>query len=205
LTTNKMIIVPPQTPEKTNQVGEWLDISVVRTTVGGSVVVGALACANSNGIILPHFTREKEIEIIKAASNDTNLTVINTKRTAYGNMVLTNDVGAICDPRLKPKTIKIISDSLGVEVVPGEVAGLPYVGSLALATNRGVLAHPLLKDEEKKLLEEVFKVPISLGSINCGIPYVATGLVGTDSNVVAGSLTTGPEMFIIGQALDVVN
>jgi len=200
-----MIIIPPQTPEKTNRIGEWLDISVIRTTVGGSIVVGALACANSNGIILPHFTLEKEIEMIKTASNDTNLTVIKSKRTAYGNMVLANDVGAICDPRLKPKTIKIISDSLGVEVVPGEVAGLPYVGSLAKATNRGVLAHPLLKGEEQQLLEDMFKVPISLGSINCGIPYIATRLIGTDRDVIAGSLTTGPEMFIIGQALDVVN
>jgi len=153
---------------------------------------------------LPHYVREKEIEAMKAASNDSNLTIIKTKRTAYGNMVLANDRGAICDPRLKAKTIRTISDALGVEVVPGEVAGLPYVGSLALATNRGVLAHPLLKSEEQQLLEEVLKAPVSLGSINCGIPYVATGLIGTNKDVIAGYLTTGPEMFIIGQALDVV-
>ena len=205
LATNKMMIVPPQTPEKVNRIGELLGIQVTRTTVGGSVVVGSLACANSNGIILPHFTRDKEIKAIKATSEDSNISLIKTKRTAYGNMVLTNDAGAICDPRLKPKTIKIVSDSLGVEVVPGEVAGLPYVGSLALATNKGVLTHPLLKDEELKLLEDIFKVPVNLGSINCGIPYISTGLIGTDRDVVAGNLTTGPEMFIIGQALDVVN
>ncbi len=205
LATNKMMIVPPQTPEKVNRIGEMLGIPVTRTTVGGSVVVGSLACANSNGIILPHYTREKEVKAIKATSEDSNISLIKTKRTAYGNMVLANDVGAICDPRLKPKTIKIVSDSLGVEVVPSEVAGLPYVGSLALATNRGILTHPLLKDEELKLLEDVFKVPVNVGSINCGIPYVATGLIGTDRDVVAGNLTTGPEMFIIGQALDVVN
>ena len=148
--------------------------------------------------------RKEETEAIKAASNDSNITIIKTKRTAFGNMVLANDCGAICDPRLKAKTIKAISNALGVEVVPGEVAGLPYVGSLALATNRGVLAHPLLKSEEQQLLEEVLKAPVSLGSINCGIPYVATGLIGTSKDVVAGYLTTGPEMFIIGQALDVV-
>ncbi len=32
-----------------------------------------------------------------------------------------------------------ISEALGVEVVPTEIAGLPYVGSLAVATNKGVL------------------------------------------------------------------
>ena len=44
-----------------------------------------------------------------------------------------------CDPRLKPAEIKKISEALGVEVVPTEIAALPYVGSLAVATNKGVL------------------------------------------------------------------
>ncbi len=100
--------------------------------------------------------------------------------------------------------MKKIADTLGVETVPGEIAGLPYVGSLAIATNKGVLAHPLLKEEEQELLADVLKAPVDVGTINCGIPYVATGLIGSSHTVVAGSLTTGPELFIIGQALDVV-
>ncbi len=205
LTTDKIAIIPLQAPEtKANKVGEWLDVKVVRTTIGDSVVIGALACANSNGVVMPHYMREEELKAIKAVSDDANLTVMETKRTAYGNMVLANDYGAIADSRLKPKTIKKISETLGVEVVTGEIAGLSYIGSLAMATNKGVLAHPLIKEEEQHLLEEVLKVPVDVGSINCGIPYVATGLIGNSSNVVAGFLTTGPEMFIIGQALDVV-
>jgi translation initiation factor 6 len=119
-------------------------------------------------------------------------------------MVLANDYGAIVDPRLSPATIEKIEDTLGVEAATGEIAGLPYVGSLALATNKGVLAHPLIKEEEQRLLGDLLKVPVDLGSVNCGIPYVATGLIGNSSNVVAGFMTTGPEMFIMGQALDVV-
>jgi len=75
---------------------------------------------------------------------------------------------------------------------------------LAVATNKGVLTHPLLKAEERKVLESVFKVPVDVGTVNCGIPYVGTGLLGNSHAAVAGSLTTGPEMFIIGNALDVV-
>jgi len=97
-----------------------------------------------------------------------------------------------------------IRDTLGVEVVPSEIAGLPYVGSLAAATNKGVLAHPLLKEEEQKVLKDVLKVHVDVGTVNCGIPYVATGLIGNRFGAVAGFMTTGPEMFIIGQALDLV-
>ncbi len=100
--------------------------------------------------------------------------------------------------------MKKIADTLGVEVVRGEIAGLPYVGSLATATNKGVLAHPMLREEEEKVLADVLKVPVDVGTINCGVPYVSTGLIGNDWGAVAGSVTTGPEMFIIGQALDVV-
>lgn len=205
LVTDNMAILPQQVLEaKADKIGQWLGVEVARTTVGGSVVVGALACANSNGVVLPHYVKDKELEIIKAASDDANLTVMETKKTAYGNIVLANDKGAIVDPRLRSETVEKISDTLGVEAVAGEIAGLPYVGSLALATNKGVLVHPLIKEKERELVEEVLKVPVDVGTINCGIPYVATGLIGHSRDVVAGLITTGPEMFIIGQALDVV-
>jgi len=204
LVNDRIAIIPPQVPEsKRQKVEEWLKVKVVATTVGKSVVTGALACSNSNGVILPPFAQEEEIEAIKSAS-DLNVTVMDTKKTAYGNLVLANDHGAVADPRLKRGVVNKIEDTLGVEVVSNEIAGLPYVGSLATATNKGVLAHPMLKEEERKILKDVLKVHVDVGTINCGIPYVATGLLGNSNGAVAGVLTTGPEMFIIGQALDVV-
>ncbi|MGD8505417.1 MAG: translation initiation factor IF-6 [Candidatus Bathyarchaeota archaeon] len=205
LVTEKMAIVPPVVSEnKAKKLEKWLKVRVARTMIGESVLIGAFASANSNGVVLPHFVREEEIEAMKSICSEFNFAVMETKRTAYGNMVLTNDFGAIVDPRIKRADLKRITDTLNVEAVSGEIAGLPYVGSLGIATNKGVLAHPLIKEEEQKLLTEVFKVPVDVGTINCGIPYVATGLIGNSHTVVAGSLTTGPELFIIGQALDVV-
>jgi len=147
--------------------------------------------------------REKEIQALKSNS-DLNIALMETKKTAYGNLILANDHGAVVDPRLKKKDVKQIEDTLDVETVPGEIAGMPYVGSLATATNKGVLTHPLLKEEEQKLLKDVLKVQVDVGTINCGIPYVASGLLGNKYGAVVGQLTTGPELFIIGQALDVV-
>ncbi|MEM2995718.1 MAG: translation initiation factor IF-6 [Candidatus Bathyarchaeia archaeon] len=204
LATDKIVVVPKLVPfKKAERMADWLRAKLVYTNVGGSVLVGALACANSHGVLLPHFVREEELEAIKSVF-DGNITVMETKRTAYGNMVLANDYGAVVDPRLKASDVKRISETLGVEAVASEIAGLPYVGSLAVATNKGVLAHPLLKDSERKILESVLKVPVNVGTVNCGIPYVGTGLIGNSYTAVVGSLTTGPEIFIIGNALDVV-
>jgi len=199
-----MVIIPPQAPvNKAERLQEWLKAKVIRTTIGQSVLIGALTCANSNGIVLPHFVREEEVEAVKSAS-DFNMSVMETRKTAYGNLILANDHGALVDPRIKRRDLRRIGDALGVEVVPGEIAGLPYVGSLATATNRGVLAHPLLREDEEKVLKDVLGVEVDVGTINCGIPYVGTGLIGNTRSVVAGTITTGPELFIIGQALDVV-
>lgn len=204
LATNEIMIVPPQvSAAKAKNIEEWLKVKVIRTAIGESVLIGALACANSNGIILPHYVREEEVCAIKPCA-DLNITVMETKRTAYGNLILANDYGALVDPRLKEPDIAKIADTLGVEAVAGEIAGLPYVGSLATATNKGILVHPLLKEEEQKILKDVLKVPIDVGTINCGIPYVSTGLVANIHGAIAGYMTTGPELFIIGQALDIV-
>jgi translation initiation factor 6 len=204
LATDKFVIVPKMVPQrKAEQVAAWLKVKLVHTSVCGSVLVGAFACANSHGIVLPSFVRDDEVAAIKALF-DGNVGVMETKKTAYGNMVLVNDRGAVVDRRLRGAVVRQLSDVLGVEAVQGEIAGLPYVGSLAVATNRGVLAHPLLKEEERWLLQDVLKVQVEVGTVNCGIPYVGTGLVANSNAAVAGSMTTGPEMFIIGNALDVV-
>ena len=201
--TEEFIIVPKQIPStKIRKLERWFETKIVKTNIGGSVLIGSLVCANSNGIILPYFVWNEEIEAFKSL-RDVNITVMDTKRTAYGNLVLANDYGAVVDPRLSRKDIKIISDTLGVEAVPGEIAGLPYVGSLTTATNKGVMAHPLIRPEEEELLRDVLKVHVGIGTVNCGIPYIATGLIGNSRVAAAGSLTTGPELFMIGQALGV--
>ena len=54
LVNDKIAIVPPQVPEhKRQKVEEWLKVKVVATTIGKSLINGALACSNSNGVILP--------------------------------------------------------------------------------------------------------------------------------------------------------
>jgi len=197
-------MIPRMVPKKKAQeFADWLEVKLAYTSISGSVLIGALACVNSNGMLLPNSIREEELTEIRSVFDGT-ITLMETKKTAFGNLVLTSDKGAVADPRLKEADIKKIAEALGVEVLQTEIAGLPYVGSLATATNKGVLAHPLLKDEERKILEQAFKVPVDVGTINCGIPYVGTGLIANSRSAVAGSMTTGPEMFIIGNALDVV-
>ena len=204
LATENIVMIPRMVPQqKAQEFADYLKVKLAYTSISGSVLAGSLVCANSTGMMVSNSVREEELAAIKTVFEG-NITIMETKKTAYGNLVLASDKGAVVDPRFKETEIKKISQALGVEAVPTEIAGLPYVGSLAVATNKGVLAHPLLKDEERKILENIFKVPVEVGTVNCGVPYVGTGLLANSHAAVAGSMTTGPEMFIIGNALDVV-
>ena len=206
LATDKVLVLPRQVPEhRASILSEWLGVPVIRSSVSGSVLIGPLLCANSKGMLVPHTVTDEELRALGAVEEEgVRVEVMDiTKITAFGNLVLANDKGAIVHPRFGNRTLKAIEDALDVEAVRGTVAGLPYVGSLAIATNKGVLAHPDIRDDEKALISEVLKVPVEVGTVNSGVRMVAIGLIANSRAAVAGFATTGREMAIIGRGLGV--
>ena len=199
LTTNAYTLIPIKNFKgKFERLREFLKGQFVPTTIGGTRLIGVLATANSNGIVLPNFTLDDEIQVMRTLL-DANVDRIESKINAFGNLILVNDHGGIVGKNLihEKKIIRKIEDILDVELVPSQIAGLPYVGSLAVATNTGVLAHPLLRDEEKKILMDVLKVPVDLGTINGGNPFISSGILVNDHGAVISHLTTGPEIMMI--------
>ncbi len=70
LATDKFALIPKMVPlDKAQKTAEWLKVPLIHTSVGGSLLAGSLACANSNGIILSSFTRQEELDTIKAGFN----------------------------------------------------------------------------------------------------------------------------------------
>ncbi len=204
LTTNSLTILPVEIPARQAQrVKDGLRGDIVITTVGETRLVGVLAAANSNGILLPHFASDEEIVAIQQVWKG-NTARVPSKRTALGNLILANDRGALVSENLMREkgVLKILRDVLDVEIVAGEIAGLPYVGSFATATNRGVLAHPMLKTREQQVMRDILKVPVDVGTINGGSPLVSSGVLANEHGVLIGSPTTGPEIMIITNVLD---
>ncbi len=204
LTTDLYTVLPIEVSEaKKETIKKFLNTEIIHTSIGDSTLLGVLSRANSNGILVPYYTHDEEIEQIKKAV-DVNVVKIDCNKTALGNLVLANDRGVVVDPELTEEkgVVKQIEDALGVEVVQGTIVGLPYVGSLAVATNKGVLTHPMLREDERKLLEDVLKVPVDVGTVNRGVPFVASGLMANSFGVLAGFITTGPEIVMLSQSLD---
>jgi translation initiation factor 6 len=198
--TDKIAIVPPNiTDANINLIQESLDVSVIRTPISGSNLAGALAVGNSNGFLVSRYAFDGEIDKIKESGLEVER--IPDKLTALGNIILANDFGALVNPLLSRESLKLISDILDVEVERGSLANFKITGSVAIATNRGVLAHPSTNQDELGFLEGLFKIPADIGTVNNGIKLVGACGVANSTGVLVGLDTTGPELARIEEAL----
>jgi len=196
-------IVPPGlTRKKIDWFRQYLGVQVCVTNIGGSALVGIMTAANSNGIVVPSIIRDHELKAIQE-SFQTRVSVAQERWTALGNVVLANDYGAIIHPGAPGSLAKTIAETLDVEIVSSSIGGLPYVGSLAVGTNKGVLVCRSITDREREVIEGTLKVPVEPGTINGGVPYIRSGLLATTQGAVTGSLTNGPELMAITRSLGI--
>ncbi len=197
--TEDFVFVPPDISDETLiDLEVSLGVTGVRTSVGGSSIVGSLIGGNSNGIIASGFILERELRKIRKYSRAARL---SGELNASGNLILANDNAALVHPDFSDKAVGVIQKTLGVDVRKGTIAGLKTVGMAGVATNRGVLVHPRTTGSEIAVLEEHFKLPVDIGTINFGSPLVGSGILANSKGYVAGEETTGPEITRIEDAL----
>ena len=207
--TDRVVLIREGLQEKKLEViREVLKVPVIEASIMKSRIIGILAAGNSNAIIVPWYIWDTELEEIKRKFKeygiDTEIVPFETKYTALGNLVLTNDKAALVSTKFSREEAKKIGDILGVEVERGVIAGLHAVGSAGVVTNKGGLVHPEASDEELKWLSELFKVDVYVGTANMGVPYVGSCMLANSNGVVVGHLTTGPEIVKIEEALGLI-
>ncbi len=196
--TENFAIIGVNDEKAVESLKEELGVDVVITTVMGSELVGALVCANSNGVIVNSRISKKEFEKIKKVAE---VKEIDSNVTCLGNVVCLNDRGAIIHPEIDNGIEKAVNDFLDVEVVRGTIGGVKTVGMSAVVTNRGGLLNPNASEWEIRKVESVMKVDVGKGTVNFGVELVGTGLVANTKGYIAGKDTTGFELGLIEEAL----
>ncbi len=190
---------------KIETIEEVLKVPVVEASIMRSRIVGIFAAANSHVIVVPWYVWDRELQLINARLNElgVDLTVepFKSRLTALGNLILTNDRGALVSARFGRKEADALADVLDVNVERGIIADYMSVGSVGVVTNRGGLVHPEVTDEELEWLSDLFGVDIYVGTANMGVPFVGSCMLANSNGVVVGSRTTGPEMVKIEEAL----
>ena len=200
---DRFLLVPKGIAQtKSDKLCENLHVTAVPTSIGESRLLGPLVAMNANGIIVSRLAEDYEVGEIRAATG-LNVSRLDSKMTAVGNLVAANDRCALVSPVLDSRAVSQVKDVLGTEVERTPIGEYYQVGSLVVATNSGAAVYPGLEEKEVARLGEVLGVEAYPTSVNSGVPYVASGLVANSKNAIAGSQTTGPELVFITRALAV--
>ena len=179
-------------------IGEALGVEVVRTTVGGTNLVGTMVALNSRGAVVGDIANESELAVLRARRR---VLVLEGRLNCAGNLILANDEHALLHPRIGKELGERIAEALGVTVERGDIAGMGVVGSVATATNRGVLVHPKATKEELELLRTFFALPVDIGTLNYGSPMIGASAVANSRGAVTGTPSTGIELGRLEDAL----
>ncbi len=204
IATDRFVFASSNMSEKSlDTIEKTFNLPLVQATVATLDAVGLVAVATSNGILVPYTIADEELAQLKS-STEVTVDWLDDKMTALGNIIIANDNGAMCHPDFDLKARQKISDTLGVEVVPGSLAKLPIVGSNTIATNQGAIVHPLATSGEIELLAQLLKVHVEVGTVNRGSPYTSLGVLANVDSMIAGTDTTGVELAHISQVLGFV-
>ncbi|KAJ8510118.1 hypothetical protein OPV22_000552 [Ensete ventricosum] len=173
-------------------------IPVVKTSIGGTRIIGRLCAGNKKGLLLPHTTTDQELQHLRNSLPDQVVVQrIDEKLSALGNCISCNDHVALTHPDLDKDTEELIADVLGVEVFRQTVAGNILVGSYCAFSNRGGLVHPHTSIEDLDELSTLLQVPLVAGTVNRGSEVIAAGMTVNDWTAFCGSDTTATELSVI--------
>ncbi|KAI7750273.1 hypothetical protein M8C21_006375 [Ambrosia artemisiifolia] len=173
-------------------------IPVVKTSIGGTRIIGRLCIGNKKGLLLPHTTTDQELQHLKNSLPDAVVVQrINERLSALGNCMACNDHVALTHTDLDKETEEMIADVLGVEVFRQTIAGNVLVGSYCAFSNRGGLVHPHTSVEDLEELSTLLQVPLVAGTVNRGSEVIAGGLTVNDWTAFCGSDTTATELSVI--------
>ena len=184
---------------KAKKLSSYLDVDTVFTSMANTRLLGAMMVINNKGALLPNSASQHEYDLIKKTTG-LKVDVLDSKHNALGNLICANDKGAIVSPMIPKEQTKKIEDVLGVEVIQKKVAGYHQVGVVIVATMHGGVIHPEADEDDINTISNVLGVNIEPATINGGVPYVHSGILVNNHNMVVGTHTTGPEIMMLTRA-----
>ena len=200
LATDDVAIVPFNLlDEKAEIIKETLEVEVVKSSISGSNLIGSLAVANSNGMVVSPHVLDREVKQFEDLGID--VATIPGRYTALGNIIAANDKGAIVSPFLSEEAINIIENTLDVNVEATSMVGSDIIGSLIQVTNKGFLISSQAVKSEIKFAQEVFGVEGDIGTVGRGIALVGACSIANSNGAIVAKDSTGPEMARVEEAL----
>tara|TARA_B100000900_G_C20573336_1_gene714260 strand:- start:1347 stop:2009 length:663 start_codon:yes stop_codon:yes gene_type:complete len=184
-----------------SEVEKAFDLEMHPMLIGGSSLLGSLMVGNNKGIAVADIATEEDLDTLSSFGE---IVILESGVNAAGNLVECNDYGAVVSKSIPTPGVELIGEVLGVKTARTRVSGQDTIGSLLVANNKGILSHPDVTSTEVKIIESVMNVPVMVGTVCFGSPYVGAGCVTSESSALVGSGSTGPELNRIEDALGLI-
>ncbi len=207
LATDAYCIIPGGTKAKVKERLEAvLKVPCIEIDASFKRLVGVMMVGNTRGLLLPnHVGPHDEEAIIKAMEKVGNIKILvleQSKLNALGNLISTNDKGAVASSKLTPESISAIEDVLGVKSIQARINNSPLVGTKLVANSRGCLVSPLATNEEAESFKRIFGVENADFTTVClGMEAIRVGMIANSNGALVGNSTSGPEMARISEIL----
>ena len=205
---DEVLILPPRIGrDDIEELVEVLKVSaVIEAKVAGTILIGVLLAGNNNAVLLPQIVFDEDVEYlekrVREYSVDTEFSVLESKYTALGNLVLCNSRRCLASPLFSSREVREMEDVLGVEVVTTRLVNTDLLGSILVVTDGGGVVHPDASEEDIKTLRELLGVTVERATVNAGVVYVRSGIMANNKGVVVGGNTTGPEVLRIKRGFE---
>jgi translation initiation factor 6 len=205
---DEVLILPPGIGrDDIEELVEVLKVSaIIEAKVAGTILIGVLLAGNNNAVLLPHIVFDEDVEYLEKRVReygvDTEFSVLESKYTALGNLVLCNSRRCLASPLFSSREVREMEDVLGVEVVTTRLVNTDLLGSIVVVTDSGGVIHPDASEEDIKTLRELLGVTVERATVNAGVVYVRSGIIANNKGVVVGGNTTGPEVLRIKRGFE---
>ena len=177
------------------------DLEMVPFSIGGSTLLGSLLRGNKNGIAVADIATEQDLDKLTSFGE---VVIMESGVNAAGNLIACNNHGAVVGMTIPGPGCDLIAEILGVPSTRVRISGQDTLGSALVANDKGVLAHPDITESEAAVVSEALSVPLMVGTVCFGSPYVGAGCITSNDSVLAGTGTTGPELNRIEDALGLI-
>ncbi len=206
----EVLICPPESPDDLLEILESsLGVKTVKAFIGNTNLHGSLIAGNSKGAVIPYFFDPQDVARVMEKSGqppeeEYNIFTSHDPLTAWGNNLLLSERVGMYNPDIEKRSVKRISSELDIEMVPGTIAGVKTVGSIAVLNSKGIVVHPKASQEDLDRIHEIFSLKPEISTANFGSPYLGSSMVVNDRGAVIGNKSSGVEINRIEDGLDLI-
>ncbi len=184
---------------KLDKIAGQLRVKTIPASIAGSRLLGPLSAANSKGIVLSRLSDDEEVKNLSQSTGQ-NVLRLESRFTSIGNLIAANDHGAVISDVFSDESAREVESTLEVPVRRMRIGSFIQVGAMISATNSGALVHPIASENELRAIGETMGFDPEPATVNGGVPFVSSGVVGNTTGVLVGTLTRGSELVILSRA-----